>query len=68
VRTREWKYTVYPFPDRKSRRFLTAELYDLKNDPKELNNLINDPNCADTAEQMVKELEKLKVQTAFRFP
>ena len=68
VRTMDWKYTVYPFPDKTSRKFLTAELYDLKNDPKELNNLINNPNYAEVAEKMVKEFEKLKIQTAFKFP
>lgn len=42
VRTNEWKYIHYPHGDGEADRHL-AELYDLKNDPSELHNLINDP-------------------------
>ncbi|MHC4631640.1 MAG: sulfatase/phosphatase domain-containing protein [Planctomycetota bacterium] len=47
---------------------LTDELYDMKNDPEELNNLIAEPGRADVAEQMKAELERLKTETGFRFP
>jgi len=47
---------------------LTDELYDMKNDPEELNNLIAEPGCADAAERMKAELERLKTETSFRFP
>ena len=40
IRTAEWKYIHYPHGDGKPDRHL-AELYDLKNDPGELKNLIN---------------------------
>ena len=63
VRTKRWKYVTYPLADK-----LTEELYDMKNDPEELNNLIGDAGRADVAEQMKKELERLKRKTNFRFP
>ena len=63
VRTKLWKYVTYPLADG-----LTDELYDMKNDPEELNNLIAGPGRADVAEQMKAELERLKTETGFRFP
>ncbi len=63
VRMKRWKYVSYP-----QNSNLTCELYDLKNDPEELNNLIGDPKYADTIEQMKNELDKLKRETGFRFP
>ena len=39
----------------------TDELYDIKNDPKETNNLINDPGCRQLARQMREDLyQRLK--------
>lgn len=63
VRTKRWKYVTYPLDSS-----LTTELYDLKNDPEELNNLIGAPKYADTLVRMKKELERLKADTGFRFP
>lgn len=42
VRTDEWKYMHYPSGDGSEDKHM-AELYDLKNDPGETKNLINDP-------------------------
>jgi len=63
VRTKRWKYVTYPLADK-----LTDELYDMKNDPQELDNMIGGAGCADVVEQMKKELERLKRKTNFRFP
>ncbi len=63
VRTKQWKYVTYPLDSS-----LISELYDLQNDPEELNNLIGDIRHADTMEWMKKELARLKEQTNFRFP
>jgi N-acetylglucosamine-6-sulfatase len=63
VRTKRWKYVTYPLADR-----LTDELYDMKTDPDELNNLIGEPGRAEVVEQMKGELERLQKESRFRFP
>jgi len=63
VRTKRWKYVTYPLDDS-----LTSELYDMHNDPEELNNLVGSSKYSEVTEQMKKELEQLKRQTGFRFP
>ncbi len=63
VRTKQWKYVTYPLDDSQ-----TSELYDLKNDPEELNNLFGNPEYAAITEQMKKELTQLKRKTGFRYP
>jgi arylsulfatase A-like enzyme len=68
VRTKRWKFIMYPLPDVSTGRFLTRELYDLQNDPKELNNLVDNVKYMYDAREMAKELERLKVETGFRFP
>lgn len=63
VRTQRWKYVEYPeIKD-------TAELYDLKNDPGEMHNLIGEPKCADILADMKKRLARLMEETeATRLP
>jgi len=63
VRTKKWKYAIYPRSDK-----LTDELYDMKNDPEELDNLIGHAGRAVVVEQMKKELKQLLTKTNFRFP
>ncbi len=63
VRTNQWKYVTYPLDNS-----LTGELYDLKTDPEELENLFGKPRYADITEQMKKELVRLQKETGFRYP
>ncbi len=65
VRTDRWKYIRYPHGDGKPDRHL-AELYDLKNDPGELNNLINDPDHAERVTELRALLDELIEQTGGR--
>lgn len=62
VRTDEWKYVHYPHGDGGPDRHM-AELYNLKEDPGETNNLINDPACRDKVKELKAELARLKVKT-----
>ncbi len=54
VRTDRWKYIRYPHGDGSPDRF-TAEIYDLRDDPHELRNLIDVPAHAATR----RDLERL---------
>ena len=63
VRTTQWKYVTYPLDNS-----LTCELYDLRTDPEELDNLVGNPEYADITEQMKKELAQLQKKTTFRYP
>jgi len=63
VRTKKWKYVTYPLDPS-----LTGELYDMLNDPEELDNLIGNSQYYDVVGQMKTELEQLKKETGFRFP
>jgi arylsulfatase A-like enzyme len=63
VRTKRWKYVTYPLDDS-----LTGELYDMLNDPEELNNLIEESEYLNVVGEMKKELEQLKSRTSFRYP
>ncbi|HEY3321506.1 MAG TPA: sulfatase [Planctomycetota bacterium] len=62
VRTDEWKYVHYPHgegqPDRHK-----AELYNVKDDPQELKNLIDDPECASKLSELKAELTRLQEET-----
>ena len=51
IRTKRYKLIVYA--DGPSR-----ELYDLQNDPNEMNNLYHDPDCADLVRDMERELQR----------
>ena len=57
VRTDDWKYIHYPHGDGSPDKHM-AELYDLKNDPGETKNLINDPKHAAKLKELQAELAK----------
>jgi len=57
VRTDDWKYVHYPHGDGGSDRH-KAELYDLRTDPGERNNLIDEPNCAAKLAELKTELAR----------
>jgi arylsulfatase A-like enzyme len=57
VRTDEWKYIRYP--DGAGGDQYKPELYNLKKDPLETDNLIDDPAYADKAKQLRMELARL---------
>jgi N-acetylglucosamine-6-sulfatase len=58
VRTDRFKYIHYPHGDGGPDRHM-AELYDLKNDPEESKNLINDPRYADKVSELKAKLASL---------
>jgi N-acetylglucosamine-6-sulfatase len=60
VRTTRWKYIEYPEIND------IAELYDLKKDPYELHNLINDPASASTVKDMRSRLGRLMKETGYK--
>lgn len=61
VRTREWKYVRYPHGDGGSDRH-RAELYDLREDPREKRNLIDDPAYASKVKELDAELRRLMAE------
>jgi N-acetylglucosamine-6-sulfatase len=61
VRTPGWKFIRYPNGDDQPDRFI-AELYDLRNDPLEMRNLISDPAAAGMRKKLERELAKLSRQ------
>ncbi|MGC8742754.1 MAG: sulfatase family protein [Verrucomicrobiia bacterium] len=65
VRTEEWKYMHYPTGDGSPDKHL-AELYNIKNDPEERHNLINDPQYSNVLKQLQNELKKLMKQTGLK--
>ncbi len=62
VRTDRWKYMRYPHGDGGPDRH-KAELYDLKTDPGELHNLIDDPKYAAKIRELSAELNRLIAET-----
>lgn len=58
LRTDRWKYIRYPHGDGSKDRHM-AELYDLKADPGENKNLINNPAYARTIQNLRLELDRL---------
>jgi N-acetylglucosamine-6-sulfatase len=58
VRTTRWKYIRYPHGDGGSDRHM-AELYDIRSDPNETRNLINEPGYAPVVAQLREELDRL---------
>jgi N-acetylglucosamine-6-sulfatase len=62
VRTDEWKYIHYPNGDGQPDKYL-AELYYLKEDPLEKNNLINEAAAQEQLTKLRAELVRLQVET-----
>jgi arylsulfatase A-like enzyme len=62
VRTDEWAYMHYPHGDGGPDRH-KAELYNLKDDPGELHNLIDEPRYAGKRAELQRELARLMVET-----
>ena len=58
VRTERWKYIRYPHGDGGPDRHL-AELFDIRSDPKETRNLIDEPGYARVVQRLSKELDRL---------
>ena len=58
IRTEEWKYVHYPPGDGSPDKHL-AELYDLKNDPGELANLVRSTDHAPTLQRLQAELAEV---------
>ncbi|MDH7570357.1 MAG: sulfatase-like hydrolase/transferase, partial [Armatimonadota bacterium] len=62
VRTTDWAYMHYPYLQD------ADELYDLRQDPKQLRNLAKDPAHAAVLARLKEDLERLKRETRFRMP
>ena len=60
IRSKEWKYV--------RRLYDTDELYDLKNDPDEVNNLIDDPSLASVRDQLVAAMAEWFIETGDQVP
>lgn len=58
LRTDRWKYIHYPHGDGSPDRY-TAELYDLRSDPLEMRNLIDEAGHADTLDVLRDRLERI---------
>ena len=67
VRTDEWKFMRYPHGDGSPDRHL-PELYNLKDDPRELRNLAADPAAADQRKKLEAEYERQAAAIAFKVP
>jgi len=61
VRTDNWKYVHYPHGDGGPDRH-KAELYNLKEDPAETKNLIDDPACTNKVAELRTELTRLTME------
>jgi arylsulfatase A-like enzyme len=61
IRTKRYKYIEYQNDVR------PKELYDLKTDPKEKNNIIDTPDGKRLSEEMKKKKEKLEEETGYEF-
>jgi len=57
LRTDRWKYIRYPHGDGSPDKHM-AELYDLRNDPKELHNLIDEPEHRELIAELREELDR----------
>jgi N-acetylglucosamine-6-sulfatase len=66
IRTPEWKYVDYPYESEEIGNF--GELYHLKEDPKELKNLIHSAKEASQLKKMKRLLKKAKKQYSYTEP
>jgi len=66
IRTPEWKYMNFPYESADEGNF--GELYHLAEDPKEMNNLIHDPQVAKQLKKMQKLLDEALVQYEYSEP
>jgi N-acetylglucosamine-6-sulfatase len=64
VRTRDWKYITYPHPKPKKR--LPDEMYNLADDPGEMNDLANDPAFDGKKKELAEELKRLEREAGCR--
>ncbi|MEA3226058.1 MAG: DUF4976 domain-containing protein, partial [Planctomycetota bacterium] len=62
VRTDTWKYVHYPHGDGTPDRHM-SELYNLREDPNEKNNLIDDPKYSSHVKELKAELARLLGET-----
>lgn len=62
VRTDDWAYMHYPNGDGQPDKYL-AELYNVREDPLQKNNLINDPACGDKLSELKAELRSIQEAT-----
>jgi arylsulfatase A-like enzyme len=62
IRTDDWKYIHYPHGDGGPDRW-KAELYNLKDDPLETSNLIDDPGSAGKLKELRESMAKLRKET-----
>ena len=62
VRTERWKFARYPHGDDGADRH-KADLFDLKNDPSEAANLVDDPAHSATVKELDAELSRLLKET-----
>ncbi len=58
IRTGDWKYIFYPGGDGRPSRY-SAELYDLRTDPLEMRNLIDEPSAARQLARLQREWARL---------
>ncbi|MBT8043717.1 MAG: sulfatase, partial [Verrucomicrobiae bacterium] len=66
IRTSDWKYITFPHESAEQGNF--GELYHLKNDPKELKNLIHSDKAATQLAKMKKMLDRAKLQYGYTEP
>ena len=60
VRTEDWKLVTYPDTEE------ISELYHLKSDPHEMNNLIHEPDYRKKVVELQKEIDRLARQTDYK--
>jgi uncharacterized sulfatase len=73
IRKKKWKYSVYA-PDKDGRNdsegdlYAEQYLYDLDNDPNELNNLVSDPAYEKVRSELAERLKRQMVEAGEKEP